>query len=259
MNLDELRTLYDQDQRINILYPGIHREATPHVVRHIDLSGVYHAILYSSLSDENADSIIRQEIAYFQQLGGDVEWKLFSHDKPQNLKERLAGQGFEVGELEAILVLLVEEAPSALLQPVTHEIRRMTSADEIRQMMAVQTEVEGEDHSWLADLLIEEWNTSPEQLGFYAAYADDKIVSSSWVRFPGNSLFASLWGGATLAPYRGRGFYSALLAVRVQEAVSRGRRFLTVDASPMSRPILEKFGFRWIADSYPCLWHANKT
>lgn len=29
---------------------------------------------------------------------------------------------------------------------------------------------------------------------------------------------------------------------------------LTVDASPMSRPILEKFGFHLIAYSYPCQW-----
>ena len=35
---------------------------------------------------------------------------------------------------------------------------------------------------------------------------------------------------------------------------------LTVDASPMSRPILERFGFQMIAVSFPCKWNpASQT
>jgi hypothetical protein len=45
----------------------------------------------------------------------------------------------------------------------------------------------------------------------------------------------------------------------LQEAPQRGYRFLTVDASPMSRPILEKMGFQLIALSWPCQWKINKT
>jgi hypothetical protein len=41
---------------------------------------------------------------------------------------------------------------------------------------------------------------------------------------------------------------------RAQEAKARQVSYLTVDASPMSRPILEKFGFEMIAYSYPCKW-----
>lgn len=48
--------------------------------------------------------------------------------------------------------------------------------------------------------------------------------------------------------------YTALLAVRAQDAKARQVRYLTVDASDMSRPILERFGFERIAYSYPCKW-----
>jgi len=48
--------------------------------------------------------------------------------------------------------------------------------------------------------------------------------------------------------------YTALLAVRLQEAAARQVGYLTVDASPMSQPILEKFGFECSAYSYPCKW-----
>jgi hypothetical protein len=42
--------------------------------------------------------------------------------------------------------------------------------------------------------------------------------------------------------------------VRLQEAKARGVKYLTVDASPMSRPILEKFGFEFIANTHACKW-----
>jgi hypothetical protein len=34
-------------------------------------------------------------------------------------------------------------------------------------------------------------------------------------------------------------------------------RFLTVDASPMSRPILEKLGFRCLTYTTPFVWKAH--
>ena len=55
-----------------------------------------------------------------------------------------------------------------------------------------------------------------------------------------------------------QGFYTALLAVRVQEAIARGRRYLTIDASPMSRPIVERFGFVRLAESTPCIWRVRR-
>ena len=91
-------------------------------------------------------------------------------------------------------------------------------------------------------------------MSVYVTYIEGQPVSTAWIYFTKQSQFASLWGGSTLKNFRGRGFYTALLAVRVQEAKSRNVRYLTVDASPMSRPILEKFGFEMIAYACPCKW-----
>ena len=97
-------------------------------------------------------------------------------------------------------------------------------------------------------------------MSIYVAYADDQPVSTAWIYCSPGSQFASLWGGSTLSEYRGQGFYSALLSIRAQEARDRGIRYLTVDASTMSQPILEGFGFEKIATTYPCKWQrlANK-
>lgn len=91
-------------------------------------------------------------------------------------------------------------------------------------------------------------------MSVYVAYVDEQPASAAWTYFPKHSQFASLWGGSTVSNFRQQGLYTALLAVRAQEARAREVRYLTVDASPMSRPILEKFGFEMIAYSYPCNW-----
>ena len=85
-----------------------------------------------------------------------------------------------------------------------------------------------------------------DRLSVYVAYLEGHPVACAWTVFHPGSQFASLWGGSTLAGYRGRGCYTALLASRAQEAQARGVRFLTVDASPMSRPILEKYHFQFL-------------
>jgi predicted acetyltransferase len=94
-------------------------------------------------------------------------------------------------------------------------------------------------------------------MSVYVAYIDAQPASAAWSFFPKHSQFASLWGGSTVSAFRKQGLYTALLAVRAQEARDRQVKFLTVDASPMSRPILEKFGFERIAYSYPCKWKHN--
>ena len=67
---------------------------------------------------------------------------------------------------------------------------------------------------------------------------------------------ALLAGAVGLPELRNRGLYTALLAARVQEARARGWRYLTIDAGHMSRPIVEKRGFRLLTYATACTWHA---
>ncbi|MCC6192435.1 MAG: hypothetical protein IT318_25685 [Anaerolineales bacterium] len=53
----------------------------------------------------------------------------------------------------------------------------------------------------------------------------------------------------------GRGRYTALLAARAQEARRRGVRYLTIDASPMSRPIVARHGFTYLTNTIQFGWH----
>jgi GNAT superfamily N-acetyltransferase len=111
----------------------------------------------------------------------------------------------------------------------------------------------------LAERLANDLQHDPDHLSVYAAYIENAPASAAWIYFHQGSQFASLWGGSTLPAYRRRGLYSALLAIRAQEARRRGVRFLTVDASPMSRPVLQSFGFQWLTTIQPCRWFAKRT
>lgn len=258
MNTAQILKLYDEEQRIAIDFPGTRREASAHVVRHVDLLGTDSIVIHSRLDESNADKIISEEIAYFARLGHSFEWKYYEHDAPPDLLSRLTAQGCEKEEAEAIVVLDLENIPGQLLQPVSQDIRRITDPRQIDDAIAVQIEVWQKEKDWLDGQLAFEMENTPDMFCLYVAYADERPVCSAWVRFTEASQFAGLWGGSTLKEYRRRGIYTAMLAVRAQEALRRGIRFLTVDASPMSRPILEKLGFQLLTLSTPCMWKLKR-
>jgi len=163
--------------------------------------------------------------------------------------------GFAADELEAVMVLDTMDAAPELHRPADPQIdiRRITGPPDIEPVIALENEVWGTDHAWLRKFA-EEAATSPESLSMYCVYADGVAASAAWIRFHPGTQFASLWGGSTLVAYRGRGFYTALLALRVQEAMRRGYRFVTIDASPMSQPIVERHGFRVITHAQDHDW-----
>lgn len=258
MNPSELLELYDQEERIRVEFPDFRREVLSWGIRHVPtraavgLQGGF--VSYSRLTADNADQVIGDQIAYYTELAAPFEWKAYTHDTPFDLRDRLAARDFEIDEAEAIMVLDLWDAPAQLLAPVTHDVRRVADPDQIVSVLAVQEEVWQVDHTDLAAYLSHTLRETPDTLAVYAAYAGERLVSSAWLFFRPPSRFASLWGGSTLPGFRKQGFYTALLAVRVQEAIRRGARFLTIDASPMSRPIVEHFGFQFITTAYACNW-----
>jgi hypothetical protein len=120
-------------------------------------------------------------------------------------------------------------------------------------VVQVEAQVLGGDFGWLKQRLSQHLEI-PDYLSVYVAYVDEQPACSGWIYFHPHSQFAGLFGGATLPTYRQRGLYTAVLAVRVQEAVRRGIRFLATGASPMSQPILARNGFRLLTYAHALEW-----
>lgn len=79
-------------------------------------------------------------------------------------------------------------------------------------------------------------------------------LHASRIEFVPGTDFAGLWGGSTLAAWRGRGLYRATVAARARIAAARGVRYLQVDASADSAPILRRLGFVALTTTTPYIW-----
>jgi GNAT superfamily N-acetyltransferase len=253
VNHREILALFDQQERIGVEFPGLRKEVLPHVVRFVSGPGDYSFVLYSRLDEETVEAAIDEQIAYFAALGQPFEWKVYDYDTPADLRQRLAARGFAVGEAEAVMVLELDRIPPALLAPVTADVRQITTRAGLEDVIRVRTAVEDGDYRWLRARLSDHLDI-PDYLSVYVAYVDDTPVCAAWIYFQPGSQFGGLWGGSTVPAYRGRGLYTAVVAVRAQEAQRRGCRFLTIDASPMSRPIVARHGFQLLTMTSPCEW-----
>lgn len=57
---------------------------------------------------------------------------------------------------------------------------------------------------------------------------------------------AVLWGVATLPAFRGRGYGAAVSNVALAEAAARGGTSASLRSGPLSRPLYERLGFRYV-------------
>jgi GNAT superfamily N-acetyltransferase len=258
----EILALFDRDMRANPppLGPGYRQERLAGASFSIGPSADAHqnTVEYSALDERNADGCIEAVVARFAALKHGLEWKVHAHDRPADLGARLLAKGFEQGGRETLVVRPVG-ADDASALPAGIDIRRVTDPADLADLVAVETEVWNDDNSWLAGALAAELAQDAQALAIYIAYAGVTPVSTGWIRFHGGRAFATLWGGSTLEAYRSRGIYRALVGIRAALARSRGARYLAVEASDDSRPILERNGFRalTVIDSY--FWHPAGT
>jgi hypothetical protein len=250
--------LYDQQQRQHAVFVGMQRDALPHAVRYYAPPGGHGMLLYSRLDEHDLDAVVDEQIAFYTRVENDFEWKVFDHDTPADLRQRLAARGFEVEDPEAFMVLDLAQAPDALFELEAIDLRRI-GREQLGDVVAVENTVWEGDKSETGRYLDTHLRAAPDHMSIYVAYDRDQPVSCGWIDFQDGSDFAGLWGGSTLVTHRGRGFYRALLAVRAREARTRGVRYLTIDASPMSAPIVARFNFQFIEYTHPCQWRRQRT
>ena len=254
MNLTEIRQRLDEERRTVALDSEVIDEL-PTVARLRARSGSYHLVISSNLAADNADAAIAHEIDHHRRMGVEFEWKLFTHDQPPNLLDRLKAHGFEPGPIEAVLVLDMTNPPSWVSETDTSNVVRIQNPEQVmtdyRQVeVAVFGEGNGSNARELADAVR---NHSSQHRG-YIAYSAGQPVSIGRLYTHPNSQFGGLYGGGTIPTHRSRGFYRALIAARAKDALHSGARYLLVDALPTSRPILERLGFQHLTDTIPFHW-----
>ncbi len=200
------------------------------------------------------DALIARQRDCFAARGEAVEWKTFAHDQPPDLTSRLRAAGFVPEPAETVMIGLAAELTAGPVLPAGVSLRPVTSATDLLRISGLQSRVSGADCGWLATELADRIAATPDEVTVLAAEADGEIISSGRIEFVPGTGFAGLWGGATLPQWRSKGIYRALVARRAQLATAREVRYLQVDASPNSAPILARLGFRAVTTTTPYVW-----
>jgi GNAT superfamily N-acetyltransferase len=131
------------------------------------------------------------------------------------------------------------------------ELVPVASQKDADALVAVHDEVFGGRHEAIGQAVLRGLGLHPAPVAAVIAVAGGTPVAAGRVEFPEGSDFASIWGGGTLPAWRGRGIFRSLVACRAALAHNRGYRYLHVDASPDSRPILRRLGFVELAETTP--------
>ena len=208
---------------------------------------------------EALDSLITEQRDFFAQRGEAVEWKTRGHDEPLDLPERLLAAGFVPEERETVVIGLAEQMAAEPVLPDGVTLRQVHESSDFARIAAMKSEVWDDDFSWVTQDLQSRVQAAPDEIVVLVAEADGRVISAAWLVFNPGTDFAGLWGGSTVREWRRRGIYRALVARRAQLACARGVRYLQVDASDDSKPILLKLGFRAVTATTPYVWTPSTT
>jgi GNAT superfamily N-acetyltransferase len=254
-----LLSAYDEQMRGigNPGRPGLIIERDGPVVR---VAGQHRGLISGprDLGVEGAelDALIARQCAYFRARNEAVEWKTRGHDLPADLTGRLRAAGFVPEDQEAVVIGVAADMASSPVLPEGTTLHEVTADADLRAIAGLESAVWGEDLSWMGGELIARRESDPGGVMFFTVTDDatGQVVSAAWTVFYAGTDFGYFAGGSTLAAWRRRGIYRALVAVRAQRAAARGTRYVMVDASGDSAPILRRLGFRAVTTTTPYVW-----
>ncbi|MEE4541801.1 GNAT family N-acetyltransferase [Streptomyces sp. V4-01] len=259
MDTAEVLALFDAQMRRAAVPQGAggRSEQAGGVLRHVEGGADgWAGVLWSDLDEGTADAAVAAEAAWAdgpQGRGLEFEWKLYAHDRPADLGARLRAAGFVPEPPETLMVAEVAALPQEPRLPAGVRLETVADAAGVERAAAAHESAFGTSAARLRARLLDQLEHAPQTLHLVVAMAGDLPVCSARMEFHPGTDFASLWGGGTVREWRGRGIYRALVAHRAGLAARRGVRYLQVDATDDSRPILQRLGFAPLTVTTPYL------
>jgi hypothetical protein len=212
-------------------------------------------IVFASCPVEEIDELIRRERDAAVAGGYSLEWKYYGHDTPVDLPERLVAAGFEADDEEEVLVLPLDEASLATFGDVDgYDIRIVRDERDLADYAEVSREIGRRNVEEERRALALKLKECTNEMSIHIAYVGDEPVACGRVYYRTGGSYAELIGGRTKTTHRRQGYFTALVASRLQEARDLGRTHAFVDALPTSAPILRKQGFQFVTRTRPFVW-----
>ncbi|NUP10251.1 MAG: hypothetical protein HOW73_29730 [Polyangiaceae bacterium] len=198
----------------------------------------------------NIDSTIERVRAMVRARGRRaITWEVVFPTHTRALVGALMARGMLLSHPTHAVIMALTDAPA----PTRFDDIRMTSVD---------TKEEFKVHVGVTHEVFDILDRLPRELARIDRFGDRDVADRAFVRYvarigddPVGASTATftkagvmLHSGCTRVAYRNRGVYSAMVAHRFHQAAARGTPALVVRAGAMSRPILQKLGFRELGE-----------
>ncbi len=248
---DQLRTDAETPSAVSVTVLG--------PLRLVTLAGGRGFVTYPDLAGAGPEDIARlvpAALAHFRADPGiaGVEWKTRGHDHAPGLVGSLLAHGFVPGAPESIMIGPLKALCGDVALPAGVTLRRVSSDSAVRAMSAMADEAFGESvNTRSADALVARLARG-DGMELWVAETVGRMVCAGRLEPVPGTEFAGIWGGATLAEFRGRGIYRALTAARARSALAMGKTLVHSDSTEFSRPILERSGLVQVSTTTPYDW-----
>jgi ketosteroid isomerase-like protein len=208
---------------------------------------------------EEADAKIQAMIESHRQRNIGFQWFVGPYDTPADLRARLEQHGFMLaGDMAVMARAGLGDCSDIRINPhVTVEVLDGSDIEAIEA--ALQISARGFN---LTSSQVDE-----QRAGFYERVRDPKFQAEELnylARLDGAPVahaslllrmgIAYLNGASTLAAHRNQQVYATLLRRRLEDAYVRGYRIAAIDAAPMSRRVVSRYGFKEYAKIYIYGW-----
>ena len=208
---------------------------------------------------DDADRRIEEIIAFHRERNIGFQWWVTPYDTPADLRERLEKHGLILAGDAATMARSGLDRLDDIPQnsEVTFEVLDGyddAAIDALAHITMVcfnwtQEQIDERRPGWIERMRDERFR---EREANYLARINGQPVGYGRIQLQGG--IAYLGRAATLPEFRGRKVYSTLLRRRMEEAHARGYHVAAINAEPMSRPIVERFGFREYSRIYIYGW-----
>ena len=198
--------------------------------------------------EAEADARIAAMIDEHRQRNIGFMWMVLPHDTPADLGQRLEAQGMVLAGAAAVMVRRglddlesIPLNPAVILEPA--DMSREDHVEAVLRIGAASFNWSPEQiPEWRANLIdhAKDPQTRESEVD-YLAYLDGQPAGFGRVILRGGLAYLS--GAGTLPELRGRKVYSTLLRRRLEAARERGYHWGTIQAEPMSRRIVVRYGF----------------
>ena len=196
-----------------------------------------------------ADAKIEAQIAYHRERNIGFQWMVSKYDTPSDLGERLERHGLLfAGDAATMARLGLDDVSDIPLNPAVE--------------VAVVDGARDEDIEACLEIARVCFNMPPAQIEEWRPGMYERLKNPDFRQYEITYLarlhgqpagtgrvtlrcgLAHLTGGSTLPALRSQHIYSTLLRRRLEDAHARGYQVATLDAEPMSRRVVSRYGFK---------------